>query len=216
MPRPRSAPPAETTFTTSPVEKRPSALVTPTGSTDAPRSRIARLAPASSTTEPRGISASPIQSLRALSCWTPAGASNLVPSPSPSMTRLNESRSRPRHTTMGTPAAIIARAARTFDAMPPVPTAEPAPPAIAEIWGVTSSTRGTRRAVGSLAGFAVYRPSMSERITYRSAFSIAATMAPSMSLSPKLISVNDTVSFSFTTGTAPSSSILPRVFRAFR
>ena len=43
-----------------------------------------------------------------------------------------------------------------------------------------------------------------------------ATTAESMSLSPKLISVNDTVSFSFTTGTAPSSSILPRVFRAFR
>ena len=45
---------------------------------------------------------------------------------------------------------------------------------------------------------------------------MAATIAPSMSLSPKANSATDTVSFSLTTGTTPRSRRRSRVFRALR
>jgi hypothetical protein len=64
-----------------------------------------------------------------------------------------------------------------------------------------------KRAPGSLRGSVVYRPRWSVRITSASASIRFATSAPSVSLSPNLISSLTTVSFSLITGTTlrPSS-----------
>ena len=61
-------------------------------------------------------------------------------------------------------------------------------------------------ASGSLRGSAVYSPSVSVSSTSKSACSIAATWAESISLSPSFSSAMETVSFSFMTGTAPRLS----------
>jgi hypothetical protein len=57
-----------------------------------------------------------------------------------------------------------------------------------------------KRAAGSLRGSAEYRPRWSVRITSASASTRLATSAPSVSLSPNLISSLTTVSFSLMTG----------------
>jgi len=57
---------------------------------------------------------------------------------------------------------------------------------------------------------------MSDSSTSMSALVIWATRAASRSLSPKRISAVATVSFSLTTGTAPSASSWAKVARAFR
>ena len=73
---------------------------------------------------------------------------------------------------------------------------------------------------GIVFGFALPKfsmtPSTVVRITSKSAGSSAATSAESLSLSPNLISVNDTASFSLMTGTTPRPSSVTSVLRALR
>ena len=118
--------------------------------------------------------------------------------------------------TMGMPAAMSTRAALIFVIMPPDPTVVPASPATSMTAWSMRSTRPMRRAPSTRCGFASYSPSMSDRMTMRSASMRQATSAASVSLSPKRICSTDTVSFSFTTGTTPSSSRRRSVSRACR
>ena len=71
--------------------------------------------------------------------------------------------------------------------------------------GSPAAPSSIKRAAGSLRGSAEYRPGWSVRITSASASSRLATSAPSVSLSPNLISSLTTVSFSLITGTTPSA-----------
>jgi hypothetical protein len=100
--------------------------------------------------------------------------------------------------------------------MPPRPIVLPAPPAIASSEGSPAITRFSSVADGSWRGSAVYRPCWSVRITSASASIRLATSAPSVSLSPTLISSVTTVSFSLMIGTTPSRSRVSSVERAFR
>ena len=68
--------------------------------------------------------------------------------------------------------------------MPPRENSEPAAPAMFSISAVMRSTTGMCRAEGSRAGGAVYRPSMSDSKTRRSALAMVATRAARRSLSP--------------------------------
>ena len=72
----------------------------------------------------------------------------------------------------------------TLVAMPPEPTSDAEPPAIASISGVMRVTSGINVAAVSIVGSAVYRPSTSESSTRQSALAICATRAASRSLSP--------------------------------
>ncbi len=100
--------------------------------------------------------------------------------------------------------------------MPPLPYAGFGSPAIASISGVISCASAIGRAVGSVRGSAVYRPSMSDSMTSASALAICATCAARRSLSPKRISAVATVSFSLIIGTAPRRRIVFTVERALR
>ncbi len=100
--------------------------------------------------------------------------------------------------------------------MPPLPIELPAPPAMPSSDGSPATTRGSRVADGSLRGSAVYSPCWSVRITSASASIRLVTSAPSVSLSPTLISSVTTVSFSLMIGTTPSPSSVSSVERAFR
>ena len=73
----------------------------------------------------------------------------------------------PSATTSMPPTLVTILAARSLVAMPPTPTPESVTSASASISGVTASTTGSRRAVGSRCGLAVYRPSTSDRRTVR-------------------------------------------------
>ena len=108
------------------------------------------------------------------------------------------------------------RAALIFVIMPPDPTVEPASPAAAMMSGPMASTRLMSRASTCVFGLASYSPSMSDRMTMRSASMRHATSAASVSLSPKRICSTEMVSFSLTTGTTPSSSRRSNVSRACR
>ena len=66
--------------------------------------------------------------------------------------------------------------------------------------GSPAAASSMKRACGSLRGSAEYRPRWSVRITSASASTRLATSAPSVSLSPNLISSLTTVSFSLMTG----------------
>ena len=136
----------------------------------------------------------------------PLPALKYVPLAAPSTALARTFSSREEQMTTGTPAPVASLAPSTFVAMPPVPLAVPAPVASASISGVTRSTYGMCFASGSLRGSAVYSPSVSVSSTSRSACTIAATWAESMSLSPSFSSAIDTVSFSFIIGTAPRAS----------
>ncbi len=83
---------------------------------------------------------------------------------------------------------------------------------------MTSGTNGILFASGSFMGLLSYSPSMSVRITSRSAFTRRATTAESVSLSPMRApssSSTATVSFSFTTGIIPNLSNSMNVFSVF-
>ena len=114
------------------------------------------------------------------------------------------------------PAARAMRPAVSLVSIPPVPRLEPAPLAVSIRASVISRTSGTSRAAASLAGSAVYRPSISLRMIRASAWMIWVTMAERVSLSPTLISSVATVSFSFTTGMAPMPKRASKVLRTFR
>ena len=92
---------------------------------------------------------------------------------------------------------------------------DPAPEFTSTSSALMSSTTGIFTAVGSLEGFAVYSPSTSVNKNKYSASTNAATCALSESLSPNFNSSTATVSFSFTTGIAPSSNNCSNVRLAF-
>ena len=79
-----------------------------------------------------------------------------------------------------------------------------------------SSTTSMGWASGLVRGFLSYRQSTSVMRKSRSAWTIAAVIADSVSLSPNLISDTASVSFSLTMGITPMSSSSVRVFRALR
>ncbi|MNS86903.1 hypothetical protein D3C72_1208210 [compost metagenome] len=82
--------------------------------------------------------------------------------------------------------------------------------------GVPASASSTNVAFGSLRGSAEYSPRWSVRMTSASPSIRLVTSAPSVSLSPNLISSVTTVSFSLMIGTTPSESSVSSVERAFR
>ena len=114
-----------------------------------------------------------------------------------------------------TPDHDAMRAAASFDAMPPLPRPEPVPPASAST-GSSAATSSMSVAAASTRGSAVNRPGVSVRSTSTSAATRWETRAAMRSLSPKRISSGATASFSFTTGTQPSSSRRVSVWRAWR
>ena len=114
------------------------------------------------------------------------------------------------------PERAARRAASTLVSMPPLPTVEPAPPAMASMRASVAETSASSLACGFLRGSESYRPSMSVRMTSQSASIRLVTSAPNVSLSPKRISSVTTVSFSLITGTTPSASRVLRVERALR
>ena len=144
------------------------------------------------------------------------GAVSWVPIASPSARRDSTCASRPQAITVLAPERAARRAASTLVSMPPVPTLEPAPPAISSSAASPASASCTKRASGCLRGSAVYRPCWSVRISSASASIRLVTSAPSVSLSPKRISAVTTVSFSLMIGTTPSASKVASVVRAFR
>ena len=202
--------------TTSPASKRPSTALTPTDRSELPRPTSAAFAPSSTTSAPRAASPRAIQSFFGVISWGFFAATKRVPTSSPRAAATIAPARRPLHTTMGMPATMSTRAALIFVIMPPEPTVVPAPPATAMISGPMASTRPISFASGSKCGFASKSPSMSERMTMRSASTRHATSAASVSLSPKRICSTDTVSFSFTMGTTPKSSSRSNVSRACR
>ena len=96
--------------------------------------------------------------------------------------------------------AIVA--ALIFVNIPPVPLLEPAPPAISTNSLVISSIISNRFALGFFEGLSLYTPSTSVNKTNKSAWTIAATCALKVSLSPTFNSSIDTVSFSLIIGIA--------------
>ena len=114
------------------------------------------------------------------------------------------------------PASMQMPAAVSFVAMPPVERAVPPPPALSRIAGVISRTSAISSALFSRRGSAVYRPSISDRMISMSAFTLTATRAPRVSLSPTPISTVETVSFSLMTGSTLRSSSLSTVLEKFR
>ena len=188
----------------------------PTGSSEPPRSTSALAAPASTVIEPWAESPNAIQSLRGAISRRPAGGTNLVPTCSPAARRASGRSSEPEQITLSIPAVMRMRLARILVIMPPVPTAVVESPADPMMAASILSTRGMNSAAGSSDGLAVYRPSMSESVTHRSAETRQLTSAASVSLSPNLISSTAVVSFSFTTGTTPKSSRRVSASRACR
>ena len=119
---------------------------------------------------------------------------------SPAARRKSTSSSRPQAITVDAPLPAARLAARILVSMPPRPIDEPAPPAINSSAGSPAVAWSMKRASGTLRGSAEYRPRWSVRITSASASTRLATSAPSVSLSPNLISSLTTVSFSLITG----------------
>ena len=94
--------------------------------------------------------------------------------------------------------------------------ADPGPPAMdSSSWSI-STTSSISEVSDSRRGSPVSSPAVSVSRTRSPAPTRWATSAASRSLSPKRISSSATASFSFTTGTTPSSSRRPRVCRAWR
>ena len=119
--------------------------------------------------------------------------------------------------TMSAPAAVTSLAARSLVAMPPVPSAEPAPPARASISGVIAlHQRRAACASGWVWGSAVYRPSMSLEQHQQVRLDAAAhDGGQGVVVADRAISSVATVSFSLMMGRAPSSSRRVRVFSRF-
>ena len=117
---------------------------------------------------------------------------------------------------MEAPDAAARLAARILVSMPPLPMLEPAPPAMRSSARSPERASCTNSAAGSLRGSAVYKPFWSVRMMSRSASIKFATSAPSVSLSPTLISSVTTVSFSLMTGSTWYCSSVSSVERALR
>ena len=84
------------------------------------------------------------------------------------------------------------------------------------MYGVRASTSWINVALGSVDGFAVYRPSISDKIINASASIMLAMLADNVSLSPILNSSIATTSFSLIIGITPNPMRAVNVFRRFR
>ena len=93
---------------------------------------------------------------------------------------------------------------------------EPAPPAIAYVSSVISETVSIKVASGWVAGLAVYKPSISDKMISKSASTIPATVADKVSLSPILNSSIATTSFSLIMGITFSCNKVCNVLRKLR
>ena len=89
-------------------------------------------------------------------------------------------------------------------------------PAAFSVLLVMTPTTGMSSESGSVRGSRVNRPSISLRMTSRSASMSSVIIAARLSLSPSLISSTETVSFSLMMGTIFQSRRVFRVLRAFR
>ena len=198
----------------SPRRKSPSAPTTPPGSSEAPLPRSASAAPVSTRIAPGSSGACRSQYLRAAT--RVCAAWMRVPNNRPWLSARTTSALRPLNRQVSMPTRPALAAASSLVCMPPVPAPLPAPPAIASTSTVSSGTSWIGRACGSRRGSALYRPSMSVAMNSTSASISAATVAARLSLSPSLSSSTETVSFSLTTGSAPSRSSSLSVARALR
>ena len=118
--------------------------------------------------------------------------------------------------TASTPDHVAILAAANFEAMPPLPTADPGPPAMrSSSWSI-STTSSISDASTARRGSSVKSPAVSVSSTNWSAPTRWATRAARRSLSPNRISSSATASFSLTTGTTPRSSSRANVRRAWR
>ena len=118
-----------------------------------------------------------------------------------------------------TPEAVASLAASSFVTIPPRPRPSNEGPASASISSVNAVTTGTSRACGSVCGSPVNSPSTWPSMMSMSASTIFATIADSMSLSPKArppSSSTATTSFSLMMGTIPKSISPVSVLRMFR
>ena len=108
--------------------------------------------------------------------------------------------------TISIPECTHISAASSLVYIPPVPRAEPAPPATLKSslvkWGTSCIKCASANSWGSLS----YSPSISERRMSRSASATLATIAERVSLSPIFISSTVTASFSLMIGITPNSS----------
>ena len=107
------------------------------------------------------------------------------------------------------PARCAILAAESLLTMPPTEVSCLVPWAIASISSVMVSTTGTTSPVPCMS----ISPGILDRIKSMSACTTLATSAERVSLSPNLISVALTVSFSLTMGTAPFASRHPMVLQ---
>ena len=166
--------------------------------------------------DPAEPTANAIQSLRAGS--RRSRGSTTVPTPGTPVDRAPRARRRGAAAaiTVRTPDQAAILAAASFEAMPPLPRTDPAPPARASSSWSTSTISSISDADESSRGSAVSSPAVSVSSTSRSASTRWATRAARRSLSPKRISSSAMASFSLTTGTTPSSSRRCSVARAWR
>mmetsp|Transcript_53734 Transcript_53734/g.126550 ORF Transcript_53734/g.126550 Transcript_53734/m.126550 type:complete len:201 (-) Transcript_53734:620-1222(-) len=199
---------------TSPRWKSPCTSRTPMGSRLLPSLRSFITAPASTRTAPRICRWSTIHCLRA--CNLAVDGRSAVPMASPAASRSSTSGSRPQAMIVPAPLPAARLAARILVNMPPRPMLEPAPPAMRSSSGSPACALSMKRACGCLRGSAEYRPRWSVRITSTSASTRLATKAPSVSLSPNLISSLTTVSFSLMTGSTRWAIKVSSVERALR
>ena len=129
-PMANTSPPGPQISTASPSPNVPATDRTPAGSNDTPRSLSAFRAPSSTVRRPAVSTAKPIHSLRAerrRSCGR-----TVVPTPAaPATASTSPSGLRDPAMTARTPENDAMRAARSLDTIPPLPWADPAPPAIA-------------------------------------------------------------------------------------
>ena len=102
---------------------------------------------------------------------------NLVPTATPSRISYSVFGRLPCVITMSMPCAVTSRAARSFVIMPPVPQAEPAPPASVLIRSSISETSRIKYALQSFLGSAAYNPSTSDKLISKFALQSSATSA---------------------------------------
>ena len=179
-PRPISPPWTLRISTQSPREKSPSTFLTPAGKRLAPPA-MARAAPSSICSTPRGASDPAIHFLRAFS--GDDGVRNQVQG-APAPMRATGFLCLPSAMTMCAPPDVAILPASILVCMPPLENSEAAPPAMASISALMRGTTGINLASGFCDGGALYRPSMSDSRINRSAEAMVATRAASRSLSP--------------------------------
>ena len=153
IPRPITTPRVSTTSIVAPTSKFPVTCTTPAGNNDVPFEITASRAPSSITTEPEISEAKAIHNFREDNCrsW----GRNLVPTSLP-VTAANTASLRCADAiTAVTPDHDAIRAAASFDAIPPLPRAVPAPVVVTANNGSSACTTRTMVASGLPRGSAV-------------------------------------------------------------